>query len=783
MTFIPRYTSNAEIQPGPLVDASPIYNAFATMFGAVSQEAGKLEQATANAQAKAQGAEAGMSDNFQPAKGFGEATQVYNQAGLEAQKLTLGSEVGVKISQLQQEASQHLSTGSIAQFNAALQGYGTSILQNTPAENRPYIQALLLKHGTTAAQSLQSQLQDRNNVFAYASGMEALTNWQNQAENAAARGDQKTAVALSSQAEKTAGGLVSMGLMPKGAYASVQIQNRKQLLVADVMGQYQNALAQGKGQEFTQQFLKSTAYDSVLSPMDKESTINHMQAMEKTKLQAAGITAETVDNTKKNILFQAANGQKPSAQDIAIVNAYDPDNSQNLQNDISLATSQHSIVQNAISGNLGQMQETVNALNQIPPDILKSDNAAKIALRNKAAAQQVTQYMGQLKTDPMQAVLSNPNVKQVISTTVQDLPNTEGQTAANAFIQNGVLPNTANGVQGVQTLIQKSAPAVLAVQRSQGVPDNRLSLMTNTQAAQIVTQVKQLPMPQQVAYMATLTQLYGTNIQHVLPALVKAGLPMANQFIPRAMDDPASASFVPDMITAYSVSTKQLEESLPKGIKSSDVMNAVKNKLSSYTATLQGYNTLSTPVINDIYNHANQLALQLITAKGQPLDKAAQDAVDSLVNNHYQYQTFNGQTYRVPTSAGVEIPGFIKNQVTNTPTLLESAIKYNQIKMNASQLKVPGFFYPGLPLEKRQELYSSESANIGTVVTLPDDSGLIFVDHYGTPIKTVDNKPFVVKFNDLNNLISNPEVTDAMNKLMIERTKAKEGSITSLETQ
>jgi polyhydroxyalkanoate synthesis regulator phasin len=744
MTFIPHYTSTANVQPGPLVDASPIYNALASVFGNVAKTANNALQQRANVAAQDQGFEAGMAPNFKPSDSMGEAAQVYNQAGLQAQKLTLGAEIGSKVNDLYNEASQNLSEGSIATYNAALQGYGQSILNNTPAQNKPYIQALLLQHGTQGAQRLQTELVNRNKIFAYGQGMQTLQSWQTQAENAAANGNQGAATAYYTQAQKMADSLVAGGMMPKGAYASLQVQGKKQLLTADVIGQYQTAANQGKGQDFIQSFLSSKAYDAVLSPMDKESLINRMKTIEKTKLQAAGITNETISNLKKNVVFQAQNGQTPSAQDIATINAYDPDNSQNLANDISLGSYTHSLVQNGISSTIGDMQATVKELNTVSPDELQGDNALKISLAKKAAAQQIQQYITQFPKDPMGTLQSNPNYKQMTQSAIQDTLTPDGQTAVNQFVQNGpiAIPTSADGVAAVQNYIQKSAPAILSLQKYQGIDPTKMSLISNAQAAQIVSQVRSLPAAQQVQTLNNLQQVYGQYSQYVFPKLVEQGLPQASNLLVAMQNNPQSVGMIPAAMQAFSTPTNQLQKALPDGVKSTDILTQVKSNLGDYINSLQGYNGLSASLIDNTYKQVNQLALQLV-AQGEAPNKAAQDAASALINNHYQFSTFNGHTYRVPYNVD-------KNLVNQATGYMKNLVAVNGI----NSIKVPTYFYPDLQQndpELRKNLYLQESVAQGYVVTNSDDSGLTFVDRYGAPVTTANNQRISVSFSDIAN--------------------------------
>lgn len=777
--ILPRYESTASVQVGPLVDAGPAYQALATMFGGMQTTVQGFAQKRADENAQAAGAVAGMQPDFKTSKGIGEANATYNQAGLEANKLTLAADIGAKAESLRMEAEQNLSANSVETYKAAMQGYGKGVLANTPDENKPYVQNLLISHGMTGLEQLNKSLKERQDVFAYAQGMSNISSLHDMATNAAFNGNQKQATALTAQAESTARGMVMLGQMSKTTYSALELKNRKEMLSADVVGQYQNALAHNQGDKFLKDFDKSTAYDAILSDTDKSALTEKMQSMVKTRMAANGVTKQTLDNLKDNVLLQVKNGISPDAKNIVMINAGDPENSQNFQNELSQANYQHALVQNGISGNQGDMQQSIVDLNKVSPADLKTPQAAQTYATKQAAAKRIQEYQALVKDDPGEAVKNSPIYQNILAKSVQDTPTAAGQTAVNNFIKGGLangMPQSAPGTQAVQTHIAETAPATLALQSRQGVKDENLTLVSNAEAAQVTSVLRGLPMANQMAALQQIQQLYGKNMQYVLPALAKAGLSMSSQLTLNATSSNHSLPYVPDMVNAFSRTTKELEDAIPVKKDKTKLMQNFKDGISQYVDSLQGYNN-PTKAINDIYEQGYKLSLYL-DAKGD--NNPSTTAANALINSHYAFDSYNGSTYRIPAelAPGLTTPTAWYNRalndipLVNRPTPLSEGIAYTRERIRSSNLQVPSYFYPYLPAEQRKNLYIDDSAMAGHLLTSTDDSGLIFVDRYGVPVQTTDNKQFVLKFNEVQALVAAPSTQAVLAKARKEQALA-----------
>ena len=91
MTRLPSFVNNPQINPGPLIDSPNIYEGYSKMFGEVEAATRPIAHSLADARAKQEGEQAGQDLNFKPVLPIGEASKVYNDTAITANKYTSGS--------------------------------------------------------------------------------------------------------------------------------------------------------------------------------------------------------------------------------------------------------------------------------------------------------------------------------------------------------------------------------------------------------------------------------------------------------------------------------------------------------------------------------------------------------------------------------------------------------------------------------------------------------------------------------------------------------------------
>jgi len=705
---LPTYTANQQVQVTPNPGDSAAWDTLGKLFGNVEQKIGQVraEQAQAADQANKYLTQADVIQN---------TGRLYNQA--------------------QQNPN---AEEALKQFSNSADGYSQGLLQSTPNANKPYVQYLLASQIQGKLNTLNGRLATQNKATADGAWQTTFETTLNEAANMnASDPENPNTKIMNAQIAPMVDTAANLGLIDGKQAAIYKLNAAKQLTSSNALGTYNRFVQSGNldaAAQYKQSFLDSN--NDLYNPTEKMAIEGHMDAFQSLQAQNEGITTQTVNNTLKSVVLRAQQtGNGPTAQEQSILQLGNPKEWDNTKNQISAAQLQNGYVQQNSNGSIGEMQQGIAKLSQPLTDAESADPNANLTQAAKhGAIAQLTKNIKQWNNDPAQATSEDPNFQQRSGVLQTQIVNTQ------PTLQNGQ-PNPVYQTQQMQ-FVRAQDQIALNVQAAKGIAPNKMSLISSGDAANAVAQIRTLPMAQQVQALTQIQQRYGENNQYVFPQLVKNGLPIASNYVMAMQNNPQSLGMLPTAIQAFSTPVKDLEASLPSGIKSKDILNSVKDKLNDYVNSL-GPNATGT-LVNNIYAQANHLALQL-AVHGESSSKAAEDAANSLINNHYQYNTFNGQTYRIPQGTDPALiqrgVSYLKNLVsTTTPDKLD--------------IKVPSYLYPGLPQNVRESLYFDNSVSRGYVLTNQDDTGIQFVDGYGAPILNKNGQPYEASFQDLTNPLS-----------------------------
>ena len=300
---------------------------------------------------------------------------------------------------------------------------------------------------------------------------------------------------------------------------------------------------------------------------------------------------------------------------------------------------------------------------------------------------------------------------------------------------------------------------LLKIERSQGVPENKLSLIPNAQAAQRVLEIKQLPIDEQIQVIQNIGATFGKNAPIALRDLQNAGLPFATGIALAAATNTLSQGDMPAIIATYSATAKEAKETqglafdkwtAKEGIPvtSADVKNQVETLLQPYLASLDGTNGTDTTTQTKVVNESLRLAYQF-GSTGMGRVQALQQATNDVVNNNYNFASQHG--FAPLRVAKNQDANDIRASITPLITIADN-----------QQLTIPVKFQTGLPATWQQN-YKDALASGGHLISNPQTNGVILVDSGNQPVLDANGNRIQASYAEINDPTSDVGVMMSAN--------------------
>jgi hypothetical protein len=313
------------------------------------------------------------------------------------------------------------------------------------------------------------------------------------------------------------------------------------------------------------------------------------------------------------------------------------------------------------------------------------------------------------------------------------------------------------------------AATMLSVQRQMGANENpiqngaRLSIVPNVVAQSVANAVHGHDPLEQVKALNSMMAQYdptakvtasgelipGKHQNIIMNDLIKNGLPTATSLFYGMTQNNNAQDMVRIAAQALDAKPEELNKALQfarHGMWGSttsmeEIQDNVKEQLSDYAESLQGYQGDTTGALSQVYDFAAKTAA-LLAIKGMDPEDAAEKAADAIINSNYDYDTINGVKYRYPKDMS-------KRRIRSAATYLgHEAVNAD---LNIPDVASRKFTETGLDPAKALEIYQNEVANEGYYETTPDNQGIQLFDKDGLPVRKADGTPFIAKFDDLNN--------------------------------
>jgi hypothetical protein len=201
------------------------------------------------------------------------------------------------------------------------------------------------------------------------------------------------------------------------------------------------------------------------------------------------------------------------------------------------------------------------------------------------------------------------------------------------------------------------ATATLAEQERLGVPPEGRSVLPKGRAAQIVSRVTNIdPAKEDPAkVMAGIAQSFGAGTtQDFWPQafgdLVKAKLP-GTYHVLATMDTPEQAVAAADLVTATRLMSEKggmgnLRKAIDQSADTKQIDAGITTGLERFKASV-GFSDGGERLYNQVYEAAQALAYSY-SFRGKNESTAAQEAVDRIINDKYDFGTIGGTMVRVP---------------------------------------------------------------------------------------------------------------------------------------
>lgn len=742
MADLRTYERSSESQQMPMADVmSPAEKLIGTLRQ-FSDNRMKQAQGAADYGAAKAGEKAGNQLGYQERAPITEADKAFNQAAKQAHQALIHTEIQTNIMKARADAIDNLSPNSLTEFNANVEGFSKGLLSSVGEGNQDYAKNLLNYYSTTNQMQVSSAVRGLNKQIQLANTLDFVNKISSQANDAAFAGDTISSAALFHDMQRKLDAGLYAGIVSPAQHENQIKATRSDINISHYMGQFQRQLQDGKGKEAYQHFMDkvhpdTTGHTNNLSYTEADSIRSKMHTMlqvhqQEQALKFGSLSKEVGDfvaaNTNNVGLDQVTVKEKAANLISQIVEAH-PEDSYDRQQ--QLRQVQFGLLaQNVLSeAQWSSPAERADMVNKIAATEQKRGvELTKDEVQNYSALINSVKAMDkQLKDDPAAYAFQHPAVKQALENRQQQL---RGQVSLTGdTLQTAGLP---------QQQLGKGAPlntdpyySAIQIQKKMGIPDKDISLIPKTELADFASSISNLgaedalkAVQQKIGQYPGYENIAAKNLSKVVKFPVMALL--------NAYDNPTSRARMSLLYQAANNSEEELKKRITKD-QSKNLVDNVKNAIqSNYGEAVLNMPGDPTSAIN-AYTEISTKAAMVYSLNG--VANPAQQAVNDLVNGHINTFRVNGHR--------VMIPGNIDASSTQrgAMSLMQS--------LRPESLDVPGYFYPGLPLERRQELYANNIALQGMASMNDNQDGMYIMDANRVPVKNSKGDYIGFSFKDL----------------------------------
>lgn len=737
---LPEFRRSVGITPAKVVDVQAPFNELSKVLEQFSQGAAQLATRAATERATQAGAAAGAAPDFKGnlAPGITAPTQAFNKAALAASKMQ--TQIGIRSSiqnihdSITSPQNLTIANKPIEAFDDQAIKYWNSISPNIPKQNLQNAENYYLFEAGNARRSVVQRVNALNLNVLRTEQQAYQLSIQREATQHAFNRDERASAALAGQAHQNNQAAVEGGIINQDI-ANVMGENlRHSLQTQSILGGYQRALMTGSGPEYIKNYNKAALPDmNILQRTNLTGQLAGMEAVfEQTQgVNQAALRQQYVDHNSK---IQSGDHISPTLA------AQFPNESARFWREFEPKFAASQLINTGASAlRYASLADRQTVLNSFIQKTLKTP-ADIDAQRVISAVQQISKK--QLTAQANDPAGYNWNHPAFVEAQRQaQLQNTSQNQAETGNIEpsDSILKGTPTDV-------------LLNIERSEGIPENKLSIIPNIAAVKLVQDIKQLPMDQQIKAIQVLGAQWGNNAIIGLRDLQKHGLPFATGIALSASNNTKSRGHMSDVIETYNETPTELKTtqdlalskwSAVEGTRISATIlgDEVTTQFSDLNASLDATNGSSTLTQSQFKNEAVRLALQF-GAKGMGRPQALKLATDIVANNNYDFASQGEYApLRVPhTEKAEDIRSFTGAAVT-------MAISQN--------LKIPNYISlanPGASQEELQKAYQEEIISTKRFISDPSGTRVILMagpQTQGQPVLTADGMRIAPSYADM----------------------------------
>lgn len=733
-----RYTSQQPIQPGPLATNEPIWNDISDTFSNLATQEGEKA-----------GAVAGLQPNYTPGIAFTKAGAAFQDAAIKTHTMLLTTDVSQHVNSITQDIGQNFhGQSSLQEYNTRLKAYSDNVLQNTPAQSLPTVQAYLMKEGATGYNSLQNKLIKQQNALATSDQSNIFQSNVNDISNTAYNGDRATALVKEAKLEAAIKNSITTGTIGDAKSADLLIQNARKAVVNQyALGRFNELInnPQTTSDQINKYFddyqkAGDKQYPNWTSADERATVVNKMQALLKAKNRQTGPSQQEKSDTIKNMIYDAKNGADTSlfAPTLARLQPNMPDyDFQSLQQQIAGASLLHSEYQLNRFDPRGKQMQTISTL--LDPTGKTRDEYN----HDSELANMLQSNLKKLDSDPVSVLADDPALQKdadsIKLTTITANPETDPQAYNDQLMQYNA--KMTSRMLNYQKQMGLTGAQLKVFGVSNGELSNTASAIINAKTIDDSLSIIQ----------GLQNQVGAENLPYAIGQLMAKGpnggnVPVSYFLMAGLQNIPEAAPYAAQIKSAMSPAGIALTKSIdPSDV--SDLQAAVQDQLSSWVSSAYSFNGDSAQYINDYQNAVLQYAKVLYLSDPNDqgnMNKASQDAANRLILSRYAKDGINDD-YRVPK--------FDENNQPLDPNAVEALM---QVSNSALESKIPAIYAANQnKINYQSESNFADAVQQGHWKNMPLDLGWIRVTKDGIPIVDAKGNDITIGINEVNNPTKN----------------------------
>ena len=751
MPDLPEYQPNQQVKPGPLIDSAPIYQGYSKLADQIEETTRPFAQQLADKQAQNEGTVAGADPNFHTVPSIGQAAQVYNEAGLAANRQEVNTNMIKGLTALKTQLTTDangnpipVTQDTINQFHAKNSAYLQGLLSTVPQENRQFVKNKWASMTTDIQSGFQQQLFKQYDNEAKMNAYDAYNTSSGRMSDLANKGFKQQAMSEYGTAVQNIDSNVKYGRMDPTTGANLK-------------------------QELRQNLVLNLTKGDITKELQKQNVPYNLQTMHEVPENVHKIIGQFQDQYeglyKSPLALQrAVNNLKQQAKDGLIDNHISQaDRNRQLQavKDRALHTGTIDVAQ--YNSNLASFNDPNDA-------------------QAYATGVQSSLYMGQqlnaLKyASQTQAGIINGNIQNynktldwgddAVGARIMQQVGFKGMKAADQIMkdrQNGysvVEGNPAyqaklkeiNANSNIKDIPLARSQAAIDLQKSLGFHDDKLQIMDNKLANAMHTQFKAMNPTQQYEYITqTLPKEFGNSPQMVSLALRQMWTAShdttPNPYLfANVVRNPDTYQNASDVAQAFEHNTSEWLSKLQAsntdfGTSKKDLDGQVRDEGASLFSAYQSQNPNINlqPYVDAVSNYA----AYRMSRYSEDKNTAVKNAFGTLLGNQTNIDSYNGKSYVLP-----------KKDMSGQDIDVESAQALIGAKMRSiaadKDLAIPKDVEPDIiDPEKRMKLYRSNVTGAGYVINV-NGSTFEFRDKDGNLLRNSKGEPYKLQYSEITN--------------------------------